>query len=34
MINKPLHMLIGFAFLLLGIPLFLYFKKKNPDRAI
>lgn len=29
MINKPLHMAIGFGFLLLGIPLFLYFRKKN-----
>jgi len=29
MINKPLHMAIGFGFLLLGVPLFLYFKRKN-----
>jgi APA family basic amino acid/polyamine antiporter len=29
MINKPLHMAIGFGFLLLGIPLYLYFRKKN-----
>lgn len=29
MMNKPLHMAIGFGFLLLGIPLFLYFKKHN-----
>jgi APA family basic amino acid/polyamine antiporter len=28
MINKPLHMAIGIGFLLLGVPLFLYFKKK------
>ncbi len=31
-INKPLHMLIGFCFLLLGVPFFLYFKRKNPDQ--
>ena len=30
MINKPLHMLIGCCFLILGIPLYLYFKKRNP----
>jgi len=29
MINKPLHMAIGFGFLLLGVPVFLFFKKKN-----
>jgi APA family basic amino acid/polyamine antiporter len=29
MINKPLHMAIGFIFLFLGVPFFLYFKKKN-----
>jgi len=29
MVNKPLHMAIGFGFLLLGVPLFLYFKRKN-----
>jgi APA family basic amino acid/polyamine antiporter len=34
MINKPLHMAIGFGFLLLGVPLFLYFKRKNADRQI
>jgi len=31
MMNKPLHMAIGLGFLLLGVPFFLYFKKKNPD---
>jgi APA family basic amino acid/polyamine antiporter len=31
MMNKPLHMAIGLGFLLLGVPVFLYFKKKNPD---
>jgi len=30
MINKPLHMLIGFCFLILGVPFFLFFKKRNP----
>jgi len=34
MINKPLHMIIGFGFLLLGVPLFLYFKKKNSEQQI
>jgi hypothetical protein len=34
MINKPLHMAIGFGFLLLGIPVFLFFKKKNPANVI
>ncbi len=29
MINKPLHMAIGLIFLLLGVPVFLYFKKKQ-----
>lgn len=29
MINKPLHAVIGLCFLLLGVPFFLYFKKKN-----
>ena len=29
MINKPLHMAIGVGFLLLGVPLYLYFKRKN-----
>jgi APA family basic amino acid/polyamine antiporter len=33
MINKPLHMAIGFCFLLLGVPVFLFFKRKNPDQA-
>jgi APA family basic amino acid/polyamine antiporter len=33
MINKPLHMAIGIGFLLLGVPLFLYFKRKNADQA-
>ena len=33
MINKPLHMAIGFGFLLLGVPLFFYFKRKNADQA-
>ena len=34
MINKPLHMAIGFGFLLLGVPFFLYFKRKNAERQI
>jgi basic amino acid/polyamine antiporter, APA family len=34
MINKPLHMAIGFGFLLLGVPLFLYFKKKNAEQQM
>jgi APA family basic amino acid/polyamine antiporter len=29
MINKPLHMAVGFIFLLLGVPVFLYFRKKQ-----
>ncbi len=29
MINKPLHMIIGFGFLLLGVPVYLYFRKKT-----
>ena len=29
MINKPLHMAIGFGFLLLGVPVFIFFKRKN-----
>jgi len=33
MINKPLHMAIGFGFLLLGVPLFLFFKRKNPAKT-
>jgi APA family basic amino acid/polyamine antiporter len=28
-INKPLHMGIGMAFLLLGVPFYLFFKRKN-----
>jgi APA family basic amino acid/polyamine antiporter len=28
-INKPLHMAVGFCFLLLGVPVFLYFKRKR-----
>jgi APA family basic amino acid/polyamine antiporter len=32
MINKPLHMAIGIGFLLLGVPLFLYFKRKYADQ--
>ena len=34
MINKPLHMAIGIGFLLLGVPLYLYFKRKNADQEI
>jgi APA family basic amino acid/polyamine antiporter len=33
MINKPLHMAIGFGFLLLGVPFFLYFRKKGSTDA-
>jgi APA family basic amino acid/polyamine antiporter len=29
MINKPLHVAIGFIFLLLGVPVYLFFRKKN-----
>ena len=29
MINKPLHIAIGMAFLLLGLPFYLFFKRKN-----
>jgi APA family basic amino acid/polyamine antiporter len=29
MVNKPLHMAVGFCFLLLGVPVFLYFRKRN-----
>ena len=29
MINKPLHMAIGICFLLLGVPVFIYFQKKS-----
>ncbi|HBC78205.1 MAG TPA: amino acid permease [Bacteroidales bacterium] len=32
MINKPLHMIIGFGFLLLGVPLYIYFKKRNAEQ--
>jgi APA family basic amino acid/polyamine antiporter len=31
-INKPLHMGIGIAFLLLGLPAYYYFKRKNRQR--
>jgi APA family basic amino acid/polyamine antiporter len=31
MINKPLHMAVGFGFLILGIPFFLYFRRINMD---
>jgi APA family basic amino acid/polyamine antiporter len=34
MINKPLHMAIGFGFLLLGVPLFLFFKRKNREKTL
>jgi APA family basic amino acid/polyamine antiporter len=33
MINKPLHMAIGFCFLLLEIPVFLFFKRRNPEQV-
>jgi APA family basic amino acid/polyamine antiporter len=29
MVNKPLHMAVGICFLILGIPVFLYFRKKS-----
>jgi APA family basic amino acid/polyamine antiporter len=29
MINKPLHMAVGIIFLLIGVPVYLYFKKKQ-----
>ena len=29
MINKPLHMAIGIGFLVLGVPFYLFFKKRN-----
>jgi len=32
MINKPLHMGIGFIFLLLGVPVYMFFKRKNSSR--
>ncbi|HNW56830.1 MAG TPA: hypothetical protein PKM69_03585, partial [Bacteroidales bacterium] len=28
-INKPLHMFIGLGFLLLGLPFYFFFKKRN-----
>ncbi|MGE5419628.1 MAG: amino acid permease, partial [Chloroflexota bacterium] len=28
-INKPLHMGIGIVFLLLGVPVYIFFKRKN-----
>lgn len=34
MINKPLHMAIGFCFLLLGIPVFLFFRKRNQGKGL
>jgi APA family basic amino acid/polyamine antiporter len=30
-INKPLHMAIGIGFLLLGVPLFIFFKRRNKN---
>jgi APA family basic amino acid/polyamine antiporter len=33
MINKPLHMGMGFIFLLLGVPVFLFFKRKNSNQS-
>ncbi|NSW93392.1 MAG: amino acid permease [Bacteroidales bacterium] len=30
-INRPLHMGIGIFFLLLGVPAYIYFRKKNPS---
>ncbi len=29
-INKPMHMAIGIGFLLLGVPVYMFFKRKNP----
>ena len=29
MINKPLHMAVGIVFLLIGVPVYIFFKKKN-----
>jgi hypothetical protein len=29
MINKPLHMAIGLLFLLIGVPVYLFFRKRN-----
>jgi basic amino acid/polyamine antiporter, APA family len=34
MINKPLHMAIGMGFLLLGIPVFIYFRKRLAAPAL
>jgi APA family basic amino acid/polyamine antiporter len=31
MINKPLHMAIGFGFLILGVPFYLFFRKRNAE---
>ncbi len=28
-VNKPMHMLIGFAFLLMGVPVYIYFQRRN-----
>jgi APA family basic amino acid/polyamine antiporter len=33
MINKPLHMGIGIGFLLIGVPVYFFFKKKNSQSA-
>jgi APA family basic amino acid/polyamine antiporter len=32
MINKPLHMIIGLCFLVLGIPFYFFFKRKNLEK--
>ncbi len=32
-INKPLHMAIGIGFLLLGVPVYIYFKRRNPQKT-
>lgn len=32
-ISRPLHMAVGFAFLLLGVPFYLFFRKKNITRS-
>jgi APA family basic amino acid/polyamine antiporter len=34
MIRKPLHMGMGIAFLILGIPVYLFFKKKNAQQKL
>ncbi|MBA4322826.1 MAG: hypothetical protein C0408_08425 [Odoribacter sp.] len=34
MINKPLHIAVGIGFLILGIPFYLYFKKKNAGEKL